>query len=146
MTLTHIRSVNVDIDLEIEFTYQRGYPETRVDPAEPASVEISEIYIHLPTGGRVKCPTWLLAMIDPDEWQDELCAAAQEDAAEAAADEADARAEGATQQAAEESYRAAFRFLWDSINGADPEKSWEANPLVWRIEFRKAEERTDGKT
>lgn len=29
----------------------------------------------------------------------------------------------------------AFRVLWDSINGKDDAKNWQANPWVWVIEF-----------
>lgn len=35
-----------------------------------------------------------------------------------------------------ESYREGFRRLWCEINGAE---SWEANPFVWVIEFRRVE-------
>ena len=30
-----------------------------------------------------------------------------------------------------------FRTLWDSINGEDPDKSWDANPLVWVVKFKR---------
>jgi hypothetical protein len=33
-------------------------------------------------------------------------------------------------------YRNGFEHLWDSINGARPGCSWEANPWVWVIGFR----------
>lgn len=29
-----------------------------------------------------------------------------------------------------------FAYLWDSINGKDKSKSWDANPLVWVYEFK----------
>lgn len=32
-----------------------------------------------------------------------------------------------------------FEALWDSINGERPGCSWEANPWVWAISFRRAE-------
>jgi len=35
------------------------------------------------------------------------------------------------------SYAASFCELWDSINGKDKHKSWEANPWVWVIEFER---------
>ncbi|WCM21435.1 hypothetical protein NDK50_08285 [Paraburkholderia bryophila] len=60
--------------------------------------------------------------------------------------EADARAEGVTiEERHMNGYCAgetrppsirAFRELWESINGAD---SWDANPWVWVVEFRKLE-------
>jgi hypothetical protein len=58
--------------------------------------------------------------------------------------EADAKAEGVIgkEQAAENGLswydkpRRAFRFLWQSINGAD---SWDANPWVWVVEFKRVE-------
>jgi hypothetical protein len=28
-----------------------------------------------------------------------------------------------------------FKHLWDSINGKDKAKCWDANPLVWVVEF-----------
>jgi hypothetical protein len=34
--------------------------------------------------------------------------------------------------------RFAFAFLWDSINGKRPGCSWEANPWVWCVEFRRS--------
>ncbi len=33
--------------------------------------------------------------------------------------------------------RQAFRNLWDSINGKSPGKTWDDNPWVWVIEFKK---------
>jgi hypothetical protein len=33
--------------------------------------------------------------------------------------------------------RAAFQELWDSINGESPGCSWEANPWVWCVSFRR---------
>lgn len=33
--------------------------------------------------------------------------------------------------------RPEFAWLWDSINGADENKKWEANPYVWVIEFKR---------
>ncbi|MCG7598366.1 hypothetical protein MHM84_01035 [Halomonas sp. McH1-25] len=59
--------------------------------------------------------------------------------------EADAKAEGVhgEQEAADaglswhDKPRRAFRFLWQSINGAD---SWDANPWVWVVEFKRIDE------
>jgi hypothetical protein len=34
----------------------------------------------------------------------------------------------------------AFRHLWDSINGERTGCSWQANPWVWRVEFKRAEQ------
>lgn len=58
--------------------------------------------------------------------------------------EADAKAEGvigkkeATDAGLEwfDKPRRAFRFLWQSINGAE---SWDANPWVWVVEFKRLE-------
>jgi hypothetical protein len=33
----------------------------------------------------------------------------------------------------------AYRDLWDSINGEKPGASWEANPWVWVVEFKRVE-------
>jgi hypothetical protein len=33
------------------------------------------------------------------------------------------------------SYKQVFQRLWDSVNGSDPKKAWEANPWVWVIGF-----------
>ncbi len=35
--------------------------------------------------------------------------------------------------------RTAFQRLWNSINGDDPATCWAANPIVARIEFKRAE-------
>ena len=32
-----------------------------------------------------------------------------------------------------------FRELWDSINGKTPGKSWDDNPFVWVVEFKRGE-------
>lgn len=58
--------------------------------------------------------------------------------------EEDARAEGVTPFRKDPegdcwtdgTYRTAFEFLWNEINGWNP-NSWESNPWVWRIEFRR---------
>lgn len=52
--------------------------------------------------------------------------------------DADALAEGACHhdpRAKDGCYRSAFEGLWESINGA---ASWDANPFVWVVEFRRA--------
>lgn len=36
--------------------------------------------------------------------------------------------------------RGCFARLWDSINGAKPGASWEANPWVWIVEFKRVEQ------
>jgi hypothetical protein len=36
-------------------------------------------------------------------------------------------------------YRTAFQYKWNEIYGWEP-NAWDANPWVWRIEFRRAEE------
>lgn len=56
--------------------------------------------------------------------------------------EADAMAEGATPSGVGDDlaylqYRAGYQTLWESINGAG---SWDANPWVWVIEFRRVEQ------
>ena len=53
--------------------------------------------------------------------------------------DADALAEGACHpdpRAKDGCYRSAFEGLWESINGA---ASWDANPFVWVVEFRRVE-------
>jgi len=54
--------------------------------------------------------------------------------------EADAKAEGVTRlncgQLGMEKWSSAFRNLWIDINGHD---SWEQNPVVWVVEFRRIE-------
>ena len=40
--------------------------------------------------------------------------------------------------------RDAFMALWESINGERPGCSWEDNPWVWRVEFRRVEEVSRG--
>ena len=37
------------------------------------------------------------------------------------------------------SYILHFKDLWDSINGKDDQKCWDANPWVWVIGFRRVE-------
>lgn len=51
----------------------------------------------------------------------------------------DARAEGveACEHALPDSYRCAFRSLWDSINGRRPGCAWADSPLVWAVSFRR---------
>lgn len=51
----------------------------------------------------------------------------------------DARAEGVIAASGPMEAGLAFRELWDSIYGPD---SWQANPWVWVIEFKRIEERT----
>lgn len=52
--------------------------------------------------------------------------------------EDDAAKEGVTLRGSGHiTHRDAFAKLWDSINGADEIKSWNANPFVWVIEFEK---------
>lgn len=48
--------------------------------------------------------------------------------------EEEARAEGVTRPYTDWTYRDAFRALWSEINGAE---SWDANPFVWVISFRR---------
>ena len=53
--------------------------------------------------------------------------------------DADALAEGACHpdpRAKDGCYRSAFEGLWESINGA---ASWDANPFVWVVEFRRVD-------
>ena len=51
--------------------------------------------------------------------------------------EEDALAEGVTRSALDPWNRTAFARLWESINGPD---SWDANPFVWVVEFKKVTE------
>lgn len=65
--------------------------------------------------------------------------------------EEDAKAEGATPDHFENAsfqtgpsgknnpFIRGFWQLWDSINGKDETKSWDANPWVWVVEFRRVE-------
>lgn len=59
-----------------------------------------------------------------------------------AIDELDARAEGLTSLTYDraETARDSFRLLWREINGAE---SWDANPWVWRVEFRRVDQQLD---
>jgi hypothetical protein len=54
----------------------------------------------------------------------------------------DIRAEGIVKELDETFLEMQNKFirLWDSINGKKPGASWESNPWVWVIEFRKIEE------
>jgi hypothetical protein len=49
--------------------------------------------------------------------------------------EADAKAEGSPLASGSYSHRGWYRELWGEINGPG---SWDANPWVWVIEFRRA--------
>lgn len=51
--------------------------------------------------------------------------------------EGDAQAEGVEPEAYDLSCRASFSVLWDGINGK--RASWESNPFVWAISFRRVE-------
>lgn len=55
--------------------------------------------------------------------------------------EADAQAEGVRPffPVTDDRYRPAFRVLWGQINGKRPGCSWEANPWIWSIAFRRVE-------
>lgn len=59
--------------------------------------------------------------------------------------EDDAATEGATRDTEQnirkwgydQTMRMAFADLWDSINGKRPNASWDSNPLIWAITFRR---------
>ncbi len=42
-----------------------------------------------------------------------------------------------------ENARASFDVLWDSINGARPGCSWDANPWVWVVGFKRVEQKAE---
>jgi len=99
MTYTTL-CTNIDLDLEISFDVTPSYPATRIDPEEPATAEIRQVWVSLPGGKRVVCPDWLFDLMDPDNWQDELVGNAQAAAYNDACDAADYRYE-MRQEAAE---------------------------------------------
>lgn len=51
--------------------------------------------------------------------------------------ELQAKAEGATPICCSESYRDAFRRLWDGLHKPYGLAGWDANPWVWAIEFKR---------
>lgn len=55
--------------------------------------------------------------------------------------ELQAQAEGAAPLCLSESYRDAFRRLWDGLHKPYGLAGWDANPWVWAIEFKRIDER-----
>jgi hypothetical protein len=83
MTLT--RRIKVDIverelEVEIEYTFHRGYRGSYIDPPESPHTEISGVTILDKAGKSLDTPRWLADLIAESEYvQDELIDYATED-------------------------------------------------------------------
>ena len=85
-----------DLPVDVEYTYHPGRSQTSVDPAEPASCEITGVAVVDAAGTRHPAP-WLCDLLSDDEEMLSLC---ELDADERAMNAADDRADAAREDRA----------------------------------------------
>ncbi len=93
-------------------------------------------HLHDPKGDRQHGIAWTPSIHMP-RWASRITLEVTEVRVERLQDisEADARSEGVTPADCCDAHYHGFRLLWESINGPG---SWDANPWVWVMSFRKA--------